>query len=534
MTPPKVQVKQENIVKGDTMTPAVQVKQEKTVTVNGNDRSGDLMEHDVVCEKGRGDHERWAGNQLYRFLINTNKEIYNDLTPMERSSIIGNIINGIKEKDGWFVQHEEACGKWVRLSEEKVRKKVSDDLRREVRRRREKRTSNTVFSSKLKALTDKEKKGEKSEDILQQPVEDPWATDVLFGPGARRHPGNKTYWDLMKQNLNHYIISPYGARSMISRSIVQGVRDVKGRFLEQDPKTSFWYEISDKRAIEKTSHALSNKKYKTRKSGPDDQSTQLTMNGLSGAENGYDADSTFSTSNNSSDNETNESRAKSGSKCGSKKSRLLQRMDDPPLDEGVLLLTSLNAVRTKPSPPRPSTPPATPVTQQKGMSMTIITPNDASRAASISSVSDDSGHGGRDSTHRAQKQVPHIVDAPHIHEFIHPKAGRGIGPRVTPRYSRYIGEEAYAHEQMLYQPPPSPYRHHMEDYPPSYRRYAGRYMEPPSPHGAADYHLSPNGHPMPYSAMSPRHAIKHSGYHWVEEHAPAPATRRVEEYSSWH
>ena len=132
---------------------------QRTITVNGSERSVDLREHDVVCEKGRGDHERWPGNKLYRHLINANKESYNELTPMERSGIIGKIINSIKEKDGWFVQHDEKSGKWAELNEEKVRKKVSDDLRREVRRRREKKSNNTVFSAKLRALKEMEEKG---------------------------------------------------------------------------------------------------------------------------------------------------------------------------------------------------------------------------------------------------------------------------------------------------------------------------------------------------------------------------------------
>jgi hypothetical protein len=109
---------------------------------------------------------------LYRYLINVNKEIYNDLAPMERSSIIGKIIGTIKQKDGWFVQHDEPSGKWVELNEEKVRKKVSDDLRREVRRRREKRSNSTIFSAKLRAIKEIEEEGELARDILQ-PVEDP-------------------------------------------------------------------------------------------------------------------------------------------------------------------------------------------------------------------------------------------------------------------------------------------------------------------------------------------------------------------------
>lgn len=240
-----------------------------TVTVNGNDRSKDLNEHDVVCEKGRGDHERWPGNKLYRHLININKETYNDLAPIERSNIIGKIIGTIQEKDGWFVHHSESTGNWAKLTEEKVRKKVSDDLRREVRRRREKRSHNSLFSAKLRAIKEMEEAEAAARDILER-VDDPRQADVLFGPGARRHPGNKTYWHHMKLNLDQYIISPYGARSIISRNIVQIIRSQHGRFLEQDPKTGIWYSISDKRALEKTSHALSNMKYKTRKRHPDE------------------------------------------------------------------------------------------------------------------------------------------------------------------------------------------------------------------------------------------------------------------------
>ncbi|KAL3918394.1 MAG: hypothetical protein SGILL_004256 [Bacillariaceae sp.] len=239
------------------------------ISINGNDRSKDLKEHDVVCEKGRGDHERWPGNKLYRHLINVHKETYNDLAPIERSNVIGKIISTIQEKDGWFVHNSETSGTWARLTEEKVRKKVSDDLRREVRRRREKRSHNSLFSAKLRAIKEMEDQDTTARDILEQ-VDDPRQTDVLFGPGARRHPGNKTYWHLMKINLDQYIISPYGARSVISRNIVQGVRTQHGRFLEQDHQTGLWYSISDKRAIEKTSHALSNMKYKTRKRHPDE------------------------------------------------------------------------------------------------------------------------------------------------------------------------------------------------------------------------------------------------------------------------
>ncbi|KAL3940387.1 MAG: hypothetical protein SGBAC_005063 [Bacillariaceae sp.] len=511
------------------MTPDLQTNPEKKLTVNGSDRSNELQDHDVVCEKGRGDHERWAGNRLYRFLINSHKESYNDRTPMERSSIIGEIINTIKGKGGWFVQNDESVGQLLRLSEEKVRKKVSDDLRREVRRRREKRSSNTAFSAKLKALTKPQPKTEELKE-LKTVVDDPRAADVLFGPGARRHEGNKTYWELMKQNLNQYIISPYGARSIISKSIVQGIRDLNGRFLEQDQKTSIWYEISDKRAIEKTSHALSNKKYKTRRRDTDEKEVTTPLKIEAVIDSNYDADTTSLTS-----NDSDVENAPSSTKSLSKKRRFLERMDDAPggedmtTDRGVFLLTSLNAVGSKSTTKKTTdNPPATPPqTEQKRMSMTVITPNDSRVSASVSSVSDESSYG--EIQRPAKTMPPPVVDAPHIHEFIYPRPGSEMGPRVAPRYGRYMEEEYYAHEHMMHKLPPSPYRRPIEEYSPVYRRFP--HGLPPSPAG---YRFAPKTQRSPYPLpMSPSRIPQHPQY-WASGFASPPPTLRGEEQKIWH
>jgi hypothetical protein len=268
-----------------------------------NKSLADIRENDVVCEKGRGHHEKWPGNKRYRYLVTVNKESYNnnDLTLMERSEVIGKIITTIQDKSGWFVQLDEESGGqcWTRISEDKVRRKVSDDLRRAGRRDRAKRSNNTAFCAKLKELKQEEEGVGAAPDSLNKPVEDPQETpdilkpvedpretDVLFGAGARRHPGNITYWKLIHWNLDQDTILPYGGRPMISKSIVEGIRDQKGRFLEQDVKTALWFEISEQKAIDKTSHLFSQKKYnKARKPPPGTEhhpSTSKTLEALSG------------------------------------------------------------------------------------------------------------------------------------------------------------------------------------------------------------------------------------------------------------
>ena len=506
-----------------------------TVKVNDSDHSSNLREHDVVCEKGRGDHERWSGNKLYRYLINVHKESYNELTPMERSSVIGKIINTIKDKGGWFVTQDEKLGKWGDLSEEKVRKKVSDDLRREVRRRREKRSNSTVFSAKLKALKEKKEATGPSQDILK-PVNDPQPVDVLFGPGARRHPGNKSYWSSMKINLDQYIISPYGARSMISRNIVQGIRDQAGRFLEQDPKTAVWYEISDKRAIEKTSHALSNKKYKTRKKNPEDQTLKVSSEEDFGFDEYSDCSSDKASASSQSENPEDSPRSKTKSRT--KKGRLLERMGGPTsidseiADDEKEYMASLGTQATRDQPARATSPPErreypTYIGYIKGEKSSteeraVVSPNDSRSTPTSTDTREEypeyNGSRGYASILKRAPPVPMVSDYGY-------GATAEIEPRVV-RYEGYAGDEYYPTDRVGYKPATlgRPY----DEYGASAVQRGlclpiteTRYLAPRSPSAQS-----------PYNSLQAHRLAKSRGVtagYWSEW----GASRRGDEYSQW-
>lgn len=96
------------------------------------------------------------------------------------------------------------------------------------------------------------------EEVSMADVTDPRETDVLCGRGgaALRHPGNQTYRRLVNLNKGLYITCLKTEKLKISRSIVAAIREQKGRFLERDAKKGTWYDIGDKKAIEKTSQAL--------------------------------------------------------------------------------------------------------------------------------------------------------------------------------------------------------------------------------------------------------------------------------------
>lgn len=95
-------------------------------------------------------------------------------------------------------------------------------------------------------------------DMALTDIKEPGDADVLCGRGgaALRHPGNQTYRRLVNLNKGLYITCLKTEKLKISRSIVAAIREQKGRFLEKDNKKETWYDIGDKKAIEKTSQAL--------------------------------------------------------------------------------------------------------------------------------------------------------------------------------------------------------------------------------------------------------------------------------------
>mmetsp|Transcript_33990 Transcript_33990/g.73711 ORF Transcript_33990/g.73711 Transcript_33990/m.73711 type:complete len:762 (+) Transcript_33990:115-2400(+) len=100
--------------------------------------------------------------------------------------------------------------------------------------------------------------------------------DVLCGRGVttNRHPGNERFRALVGANKELYVSSSKRQKMAISRSIVEAVRARKppGRFLEKDVDNGLWYDIGDKKAIEKTSQALRDGAASLRKQLSDDMS----------------------------------------------------------------------------------------------------------------------------------------------------------------------------------------------------------------------------------------------------------------------
>ena len=92
--------------------------------------------------------------------------------------------------------------------------------------------------------------------------------DVLYGGRGRRHfhrVANQRFLELVKMSRKEYLESR--CKKAVAKRIVKEWKEQTppGRFLQQDPKTEKWYEISESKIMEKTCQALRDMK---RERGP--------------------------------------------------------------------------------------------------------------------------------------------------------------------------------------------------------------------------------------------------------------------------
>merc|ERR1719253_1344523 len=94
--------------------------------------------------------------------------------------------------------------------------------------------------------------------------EQPHPNDVLFGrgKGSYEHIGNIRFHKLVDKNKQKYLCSLKPEKTKISRNIVAKIRslDPPGRFIEYDVSIAKWVEVDDKKAWDKTSQALRDRK----------------------------------------------------------------------------------------------------------------------------------------------------------------------------------------------------------------------------------------------------------------------------------
>lgn len=84
--------------------------------------------------------------------------------------------------------------------------------------------------------------------------------DVLSGRGnfVNYHAGNEHFRALVRKHKLEYVKCPKPQKGKFSRMIFDEIkaRNPPGRFLKQDMQTKLWYDIGEKKALDKTRQAL--------------------------------------------------------------------------------------------------------------------------------------------------------------------------------------------------------------------------------------------------------------------------------------
>ena len=91
-------------------------------------------------------------------------------------------------------------------------------------------------------------------------IVNPHEHDVLSGRGnfVNYHAGNEHFRALVRKHKLEYVRCPKPQKGKFSRMIVDEIknRTPPGRFLKQDGSTKLWYDIGEKKALDKTRQAL--------------------------------------------------------------------------------------------------------------------------------------------------------------------------------------------------------------------------------------------------------------------------------------
>ena len=103
-------------------------------------------------------------------------------------------------------------------------------------------------------------------NILEVPVNDthvtyePQDSDVLFGKGRKKHPGNIVLRDVMSKMERQYESSTKRRKMEITCVIVQSMSWSGARFLEQHPQNGHWVEVPYIQAHRKVAKTFRNRR----------------------------------------------------------------------------------------------------------------------------------------------------------------------------------------------------------------------------------------------------------------------------------
>jgi hypothetical protein len=101
---------------------------------------------------------------------------------------------------------------------------------------------------------------EKADEEPAPAIETPRDNDILSGRGnfVNFHPGNERFRAAVRKHKVQYVAAAKCMKPKFAEMILDEIKlwNPPGRFLRQDDTTKLWYDIGDKKALDKTRQAL--------------------------------------------------------------------------------------------------------------------------------------------------------------------------------------------------------------------------------------------------------------------------------------
>lgn len=117
---------------------------------------------------------------------------------------------------------------------------------------------------------------------MVDPVKEPHPHDVLSGRGnfVNYHDGNEYFRKLVRKHKLEYVNCPKQQKGKFSKLIVDEIRarNPPGRFLKQDKDSKLWYDIGEKKSLDKTRQALREGAPELMNNGKPNKESELAYN----------------------------------------------------------------------------------------------------------------------------------------------------------------------------------------------------------------------------------------------------------------
>jgi hypothetical protein len=232
----------------------------------------EITENDVILGRGSNFDKHNGNVQLRHFVLqiaicNQNKTLRLNEKSFQTARIVAEIRN--LNPSGRFLTQGKETGLWEEVGDVKARSKVAQ-IFRDFRGSAMKKASAERNQSEVAPVV------QKGSLLLPTKKQN---NDVFLGRGARKHPGNQYFRQLVVKNLTDYhdLTCTHINKTQATSRVVAAMRqlDPPSRFLRENKEKGIWEEVGDAEARRKVAQAFRDYRHKPKAKAKDGKNKKV-------------------------------------------------------------------------------------------------------------------------------------------------------------------------------------------------------------------------------------------------------------------